>query len=256
MAGYAYLDAFEPIDRILTPPEVEGKHNVPLFWLAMFEPGDLHAEKLEGVRYRDRPVFSIGPYLRTDAKVASARLAKRVPALTAIIGATHQPLLKQWLSFTKRLKPAVVVRLEDLAVDAGKDFVSRIRGALEVVSKLDEGAAIDVASLMVEPLTSVWAGAEWQADEHAGNLLTGWGWQVTAEERAQRARERKWQKAVGERPPGELVPYVMTRVYTPDELVHHPSLGNGIVLRVVEGSKVEILFRDGPKTLIHARAPA
>ncbi len=28
MAGYAYLDAFEPIDRILNPPEVEGKHCV------------------------------------------------------------------------------------------------------------------------------------------------------------------------------------------------------------------------------------
>ncbi len=219
----------------------------------MFEPGDLHAEKLDGVRYRDRAVFSIGPYLRSDAKVASARLAKRVPALTAMIGATHQPLLKQWSSFVRRLKPAVVVRLEEIAAEGGKDYVARIRGALELVAKLDDAATFDVAAMMVEPLTTIWSGAEWLADEHAGNLLTGWGWQVTAEERAQRARERKWQKAVGERPPGELVPYVMTRVYTPDELVHHPSLGNGIVLRVVEGSKVEILFRDGPKTLIHAR---
>ncbi len=207
------------------------------------------------MRYRDRDVFAIGPYLRSDAKAASARLSKRAAGLTSIVTAAHQPLLKQWLSFTRRLKPAVVVRLEDLAAGGDKDFVQRVRGALELVAKLDD-ASVDLTSILVDPLTSIWAGPDWLADEHAGNLLTGWGWQVTAEERAQRARERKWQKAVGERPPGELVPYVMTRVYAPDELVHHPSLGNGIVLRIVEGSKVEILFRDGPKTLIHARTPA
>jgi len=48
MGHYAILDSFEPIDRILAARgvEVEAKTYIPMFWLAMFEPGDVRTEPL------------------------------------------------------------------------------------------------------------------------------------------------------------------------------------------------------------------
>src|SRR5690349_9242709 len=80
MGHYAYLDSFEPIDRVLsakTPSLNGGKVHLPLFWLAMFEEGDLREEALSGVRYAARPDqhFNIEPpYLITDSASAVGRL--------------------------------------------------------------------------------------------------------------------------------------------------------------------------------------
>ncbi|MDB4952673.1 MAG: hypothetical protein JWO36_242 [Myxococcales bacterium] len=251
MASYAFLDSLDPIDRVLSAgtPELEAKLYVPLFWLALFEAGDLRAEPLSGVKYGDRDgLFAIEPpYLVTDSASAIARFKRRTPALAALCTETHQPLLKKFSTFVRRLKPSLIVRLSDLDVKA------QIRGALELVAQLDKPDA-SVDEYLVEPLTTVWAKPDWRESEHAESLLSGWGWQVSSEERAQRARERKWQKAVSGRPEGELINYAASRSYAPDELVNHPTLGAGIVVRLVEGSKIEVLFRDGPKTLVHARS--
>ena len=53
MGTYAFLDSFEHIDRILSARahQVEAKHYIPIYWLAMFEPGDVRTEPLTGVRY-------------------------------------------------------------------------------------------------------------------------------------------------------------------------------------------------------------
>jgi hypothetical protein len=53
MGNYAYLDSFEHIDRILSARahQVEAKHYIPIYWLAMYEPTDIRTEPLTGVRY-------------------------------------------------------------------------------------------------------------------------------------------------------------------------------------------------------------
>ena len=45
----------------------------------------------------------------------------------------------------------------------------------------------------------------------------------------------------------------MNRAFTTDELVTHPKLGAGVVTRVVDANKIEVLFREGLRTLVHGR---
>lgn len=254
MGHYAFLDSFEPIDRLLAAKgvEVEAKHHIPIFWLAMFEPADVRAEPLTGVRYANREELFVvaAPYLVTDATTAMARIKRRTPALATLCGETHRKLLTEFTAFARRLKPSVMIRTADLDVSP-----DALRAALAEVAKLDDPAA-QPASYMTDALTRVWTGADWQASEHATGLLSGWGWQVSSEERAKRAGERKWQKLVGDRDPGAIPAYAASRTFQVDELLAHPTLGAGVVLRLVEGSKIEVLFRDGPRTLVHGRVTA
>jgi hypothetical protein len=38
------------------------------------------------------------------------------------------------------------------------------------------------------------------------------------------------------------------------QVVEHPKFGLGIVFAIKEGGKAEIVFRDGPRTLVHGRS--
>jgi hypothetical protein len=40
--------------------------------------------------------------------------------------------------------------------------------------------------------------------------------------------------------------------YTPGDVVQHPTFGVGVA-RVVQETKIEVLFEDGPKVLVHGR---
>jgi hypothetical protein len=253
MGTYAFLANLEPIDRVIaSAPEVEAKHHVPIFWLAMFDVGDLRDEPYTGVRYHGKEtLFAIQPpYLITDQASAIARLKKRSAALGALVGETHKKLLRDFTAFARRLKPSMVVRLDDLSDGAG--FGERVRATLRQVATLDDAAA-RAETYLVEPLAQLSLDPAWETSEQAPALLSGWGWQVSPEERAKRARERKWQKTVGDRADANLVPYAASHTFAPDDLLAHPTLGPGLVIRVVDGSKVEVLFRDGTRTLIHGR---
>ncbi len=257
MAHYAYLDSFEPIDRVLAAKASEldgGKSHLPLFWLAMFEEADLREEPLSGVRFaaRQDDLFALAPpYLVSDAATAMSRLKRRTPALATLIGADQRKMLQDFSAFARRLKPSIVFRLADLAAESpAGEVATRARGMLREVLKLDN-AAITLEDLA--PVEAVCLGADWRDQEHATKLLSGWGWQVSAEERAQRTRERKWQKVVGDRPETDFVPYTVNHSFKADDLVSHTKLGLGIVVRAIDSSKIEVLFRDGPKTLVHGR---
>ena len=41
--------------------------------------------------------------------------------------------------------------------------------------------------------------------------------------------------------------------YLPGEVVEHPSFGLGVATALKDGSKIEVLFEDGPKILVHGR---
>jgi hypothetical protein len=40
--------------------------------------------------------------------------------------------------------------------------------------------------------------------------------------------------------------------YTQGQVFEHPSFGRGAVISVKDGTKIEVLFENGPKTLVHA----
>lgn len=72
---------------------------------------------------------------------------------------------------------------------------------------------------------------------------------------AQREREQtsQWEHAIAGQPLGAFKPYRITLTLNPGELIRHPKFGDGVVARVIDRGKVEILFQDGPKTMAHGQ---
>jgi len=64
-------------------------------------------------------------------------------------------------------------------------------------------------------------------------------------------KQVKWKEAVGSQPDGAFAPYSSAATFAKDSLVSHPKFGKGIVVEV-DGNKIQILFEDGPKKLLHA----
>lgn len=62
-------------------------------------------------------------------------------------------------------------------------------------------------------------------------------------------RERSWEKAVSGKGVHDFRQYRVTETFAEGDLVKHKKFGDGVVMRIVDGSKVEILFRDEPRML-------
>jgi hypothetical protein len=45
----------------------------------------------------------------------------------------------------------------------------------------------------------------------------------------------------------------VNRAFADGEVLTHPKLGAGVVTRVVDANKIEVLFREGLRTLVHGR---
>ncbi len=71
---------------------------------------------------------------------------------------------------------------------------------------------------------------------------------VRAEE-ARVSRERLWEKATSGKTPAEFRAYRVTETFSEGDLVRHSKFGDGVVTRILDTKKVEILFREEPKTL-------
>lgn len=48
-------------------------------------------------------------------------------------------------------------------------------------------------------------------------------------------------------------PYSPKSTFAPGELVEHPKFGLGVVTGIKDSTKIELLFEEGPKVLIHGR---
>ena len=46
-------------------------------------------------------------------------------------------------------------------------------------------------------------------------------------------------------------PYTIKNVFSKGDIIDHPKFGPGIVDRVIDGDKIEVIFRHEVKTLIH-----
>jgi hypothetical protein len=61
----------------------------------------------------------------------------------------------------------------------------------------------------------------------------------------------KWKEAVGDAPDSAFAAYNPATTFAKDGLVKHPKFGKGVVVEV-DGNKVQILFEEGLKKLMHA----
>ena len=62
-------------------------------------------------------------------------------------------------------------------------------------------------------------------------------------------QEKFWERATSGKPVTAFARYSTAFIYEEGAIVHHAKFGDGVVTRVIDPKKVEILFRDGPKTL-------
>jgi hypothetical protein len=65
---------------------------------------------------------------------------------------------------------------------------------------------------------------------------------------------REWQTNVADRDSTEFVPYSIHTTFEPGQLVSHPKFGPGYVKETLASQKLCVLFKDGPRTLVHARS--
>ncbi len=72
---------------------------------------------------------------------------------------------------------------------------------------------------------------------------------LTRVEQARREREQSWARAVNGRALNEFVRYNVRGIFNVGDLVKHTKFGDGVVTRVIDPHKVEVLFQDETRTL-------
>jgi len=72
---------------------------------------------------------------------------------------------------------------------------------------------------------------------------------------AQREREQtmQWEHAIAGQPMSAFKAYRVSQSFSAGELIRHSKFGDGVIARVIDRGKVEILFKDGPKTMAHGQ---
>jgi len=68
-------------------------------------------------------------------------------------------------------------------------------------------------------------------------------------EKAEREQVSAWEHAIAGKPSSAFTAYRISLHFGPGDLVKHPKFGDGVVAKVIDQSKVEILFKDGPRTM-------
>jgi len=70
--------------------------------------------------------------------------------------------------------------------------------------------------------------------------------------RLERESRQVWERAIAGQPANAFSPYKVSNVFEPGQLVRHTKFGDGVVFKVIDRTKVEILFQDGPRTMAHS----
>lgn len=80
---------------------------------------------------------------------------------------------------------------------------------------------------------------------------TSAGARVAQKARAESERYETWASRTLGKAVDAFTRYSMDRTFHAGELVMHPKFGEGYVEQVLEGGKVNVAFRDGPRILAH-----
>jgi len=237
MGDYAFLNA-SPFDqfptseamweelRALPGREWQAKYLVPVLWLALFEPADL----------RDGPD---GPYLIASQQRALAILERRRANLAKLVGKDYEALLGLFADVVaNELRPYVLARLGYVELSAP---APRLVAALTAVAELDRGPISAAGRATLVDYT-----ADWRTSEHSVGILSGHarGWPPTGE-------ELTWRQAMA-RASAPLCDWEPTTVWKVGDRICHLMFGDGVVTRVLDGNKTEVLFRSGPTVFARA----
>ncbi|HSQ62356.1 MAG TPA: hypothetical protein VLM85_04055 [Polyangiaceae bacterium] len=79
---------------------------------------------------------------------------------------------------------------------------------------------------------------------------------ATRLEQERREREQSWERAVSGKLVSDFVKYNVQGTFHVGDLIKHSKFGDGVVTRIIDAHKIEILFRDEPRTLAQALVPA
>jgi hypothetical protein len=71
--------------------------------------------------------------------------------------------------------------------------------------------------------------------------------------RMERDQTAAWEHAIAGQPTTAFKAYRISLTLGAGELIHHPKFGDGVVARVIDRGKVEVLFKDGPRTMAHGQ---
>lgn len=72
-------------------------------------------------------------------------------------------------------------------------------------------------------------------------------------QKAERDNTVAWEHAIAGQPSGAFKPFRISVTFGAGELIHHSKFGDGVVTRVIDRGKIEILFKDGPRTMAHGQ---
>jgi hypothetical protein len=67
----------------------------------------------------------------------------------------------------------------------------------------------------------------------------------------ERSRLLSWEKSIAGKAPGDFRAYRISEFFNEGDLIMHKKFGEGIILSVIDAGKVQVLFRDEPRTLAH-----
>jgi hypothetical protein len=95
------------------------------------------------------------------------------------------------------------------------------------------------------------AAAKPRAEKASGRSKSG-GERLTAAQKAERENTAHWEHAIAGQPSSAFTSYRPTLTFGAGELVRHPKFGDGVVTHVLDRQKIEILFKDGPRTMAMA----
>jgi hypothetical protein len=68
----------------------------------------------------------------------------------------------------------------------------------------------------------------------------------------ERQRESTWEKAVLGKPMTSFRAYRASQTFASGDLIRHGKFGDGYIVRIIDRQKVEVMFKDGPRTLAQA----
>lgn len=75
----------------------------------------------------------------------------------------------------------------------------------------------------------------------------------SARARAEADRVREWESKIAGNIATAFARYAVSRRFTLGELLLHSKFGEGYVAELLEDNKISVMFRDGPKVLVHGQ---
>jgi hypothetical protein len=72
---------------------------------------------------------------------------------------------------------------------------------------------------------------------------------VARAEKAEREQTSVWEHAIAGKPTTAFTAYRISLTFGQGDLIRHSKFGDGVVAKVIDQTKVEILFKDGPRTM-------